>query len=232
MLARAADACATGALAALVTAPVQKSVLMDAGIAVLRTHRVFRAAHAHAARGDAAGRRRGGAPLRVALVTTHLALKDVPPPSRATRSAATLAIVARRAARRNSASPAPRIAVCGLNPHAGEGGHLGREEIDTIAPAIAAARARGIDATGPLPADTVFVPRHARAFDAIVAMYHDQGLPDAQGGELRRRRQRHARAAVHPHVGRSRHRARSRRRSAAGAPPPIRAACTPRSISR
>ena len=67
--------------------------------------------------------------------------------------------------------------MCGLNPHAGEGGHLGREEIDTIAPAIAAARAQGIDATGPVPADTVFVPDHARAFDAIVAMYHDQGLP-------------------------------------------------------
>ncbi len=70
-----------------------------------------------------------------------------------------------------------RIAVCGLNPHAGEGGHLGREEIDVIAPAIAACAAQGIDARGPFPADTVFVPQFARAFDAIVAMYHDQGLP-------------------------------------------------------
>jgi 4-hydroxythreonine-4-phosphate dehydrogenase len=72
---------------------------------------------------------------------------------------------------------APRIAVTGLNPHAGEGGHLGREEIDVIAPAIAAARARGIDAVGPLPADTVFVPNQLARFDAVLAMYHDQGLP-------------------------------------------------------
>jgi 4-hydroxythreonine-4-phosphate dehydrogenase len=79
--------------------------------------------------------------------------------------------------RRRFGIAAPRIAVCGLNPHAGEGGHLGREEVDTIAPAIADARDSGIDAHGPLPADTVFVPSHARAYDAIVAMYHDQGLP-------------------------------------------------------
>jgi len=71
----------------------------------------------------------------------------------------------------------PRVAVCGLNPHAGESGHLGREEIDVIAPAIAAARAAGHDITGPIPADTVFVPNIARRYDAIVAMYHDQGLP-------------------------------------------------------
>ncbi len=116
------------------------------------------------------------APLRVALVTTHLALKDVP--AAITRDAVgeTLGIVGAEL-RAKFGIAAPRIAVCGLNPHAGEGGHLGREEIDAIAPAIAAARAQGIDATGPLPADTVFVPEHARAFDAIVAMYHDQGLP-------------------------------------------------------
>ena len=72
---------------------------------------------------------------------------------------------------------APRIAVCGLNPHAGEGGYLGREEIDAIAPAIARVRAAGVLAEGPLPADTVFVPDIARRYDAIVAMYHDQGLP-------------------------------------------------------
>lgn len=67
--------------------------------------------------------------------------------------------------------------MCGLNPHAGESGHLGREEVDTITPAIADARDAGIDARGPLPADTVFVPSQARSYDAIVAMYHDQGLP-------------------------------------------------------
>jgi 4-hydroxythreonine-4-phosphate dehydrogenase len=112
----------------------------------------------------------------VALVTTHLALKDVPAAITAEAVGATLAIV-RAELQAKFGIAAPRIAVCGLNPHAGEGGHLGREEIDAIAPALAAARAQGIDATGPWPADTVFVPEHARAFDAIVAMYHDQGLP-------------------------------------------------------
>jgi 4-hydroxythreonine-4-phosphate dehydrogenase len=71
----------------------------------------------------------------------------------------------------------PRIAVCGLNPHAGEGGHLGREEIDVIAPAIARAQAAGIDCHGPLPADTAFLPRLIEGCDAVLAMYHDQGLP-------------------------------------------------------
>jgi len=72
---------------------------------------------------------------------------------------------------------APRIAVCGLNPHAGEGGHLGREEIDVIAPAIARARAAGIRCSGPLAADTAFLPRFLADFDVVLAMYHDQGLP-------------------------------------------------------
>ncbi|HET7925574.1 MAG TPA: 4-hydroxythreonine-4-phosphate dehydrogenase PdxA, partial [Rhodanobacteraceae bacterium] len=72
---------------------------------------------------------------------------------------------------------APRVAVLGLNPHAGEGGHLGREEIDAIAPAIAQLRAAGFDVSGPLPADTAFVPAQLERFDAVLAMYHDQGLP-------------------------------------------------------
>jgi 4-hydroxythreonine-4-phosphate dehydrogenase len=116
------------------------------------------------------------AALRVALVTTHLPLKDVPPAITREAVGETLAILAAELAAKFGIA-APRIAVCGLNPHAGEGGHLGREEIDVIAPAIAEARARGVDVTGPLPADTVFVPAQAKAFDAIVAMYHDQGLP-------------------------------------------------------
>jgi 4-hydroxythreonine-4-phosphate dehydrogenase len=116
------------------------------------------------------------APLRVALVTTHIPLADVP--AAITRDAvdATLAIVCAEL-KAKFALASPRIAVCGLNPHAGEGGHLGREEIDVIAPAIAALRAAGHEVTGPLPADTVFVPDIARRYDAIVAMYHDQGLP-------------------------------------------------------
>ena len=176
MLGSAADACASGAMAALVTAPAQKSVLMDAGIP-FSGHTEFFAQRTHTPRvvmllvGGAAA-----APLRVALVTTHLALKDVPAAITHDAVAATVAIVAAEL-RAKFGIDRPRIAVCGLNPHAGEGGHLGREEIEAIAPAIAAVRAQGIDATGPVPADTVFVPGHARAFDAIVAMYHDQGLP-------------------------------------------------------
>jgi hypothetical protein len=96
--------------------------------------------------------------------------------SRGTPSKATLAVVVAEL-RTKFALASPRIAVCGLNPHAGEGGHLGREEIDIIAPAIAAMRDAGHDVTGPFPADTIFVPEIARRFDAIVAMYHDQGLP-------------------------------------------------------
>jgi 4-hydroxythreonine-4-phosphate dehydrogenase len=175
-LARGCDACATGAFAALVTAPVQKSVLMDAGIA-FSGHTEFFAQRTHTPRvvmmlvgGEAA------APLRVALVTTHLPLSAVP--AAITREAvrATIAIVASELAAKFAIAGA-KIAVCGLNPHAGEGGHLGREEIDAITPAIAELAAAGHDVSGPLPADTVFVPDIARRFDAIVAMYHDQGLP-------------------------------------------------------
>jgi len=117
------------------------------------------------------------APLRVALVTTHLALADVARAITRTAVRETLDIVARELAARFRVA-SPRIAVCGLNPHAGEGGHLGREEIEVIAPAIAAAASEShAHFSGPLPADTVFVPDHARRYDAIVAMYHDQGLP-------------------------------------------------------
>jgi 4-hydroxythreonine-4-phosphate dehydrogenase len=176
LLERASDACATGAFSALVTAPVQKSVLMDAGIPFSGHTEFFaqRTRSPHVVMLLVGGAL--DAPLRVALVTTHLALKDVP--AALTRDAvdATLAVVVAEL-RAKFALASPRIAVCGLNPHAGEGGHLGREEIDIIAPAIAAMREAGHDVTGPFPADTIFVPDIARRFDAIVAMYHDQGLP-------------------------------------------------------
>jgi 4-hydroxythreonine-4-phosphate dehydrogenase len=177
MLRDATDACATGAFAGLVTAPMQKSVMMDAGIA-FSGHTEYLAERTHTPRvvmllvgGDAS------APLRVALVTTHLPLAAVP--GAITRDAVreTLAITAAELVAKFGIET-PRIAVCGLNPHAGEGGHLGREEIDVIAPAIADAARAGIARfAGPVPADTVFVPDHARHYDAIVAMYHDQGLP-------------------------------------------------------
>ncbi len=117
------------------------------------------------------------APLRVALATTHLPLSDVPAALTRIALAETLIIVAKELQSKFGIAT-PRIAVCGLNPHAGEGGHLGREEIDVIAPAIADARANGWSGiAGPLSADTLFVPEHVRHYDAVVAMYHDQGLP-------------------------------------------------------
>ncbi len=172
MLVHAVDACATGAFAALVTAPVQKSVMQDAGI-VFSGHTEF---FAERTRTPRVVMLLVGGGLRIALATTHLPLAAVP--AAITREAVlgTIAILAAGLAAQ-FAIPSPRIAVCGLNPHAGEGGHLGREEIDVIAPAIAAARAQGIAVEGPLPADTVFTPAIARRFDAVVAMYHDQGLP-------------------------------------------------------
>jgi 4-hydroxythreonine-4-phosphate dehydrogenase len=173
MLRHAADATAVGAFAALVTAPVQKSAFMDAGIP-FTGHTEFLAERAGVAR--VVMMLVGADALRVALVTTHLPLAAVASAITPTSVAETIAIVAHDLAARFGIAK-PRIAVCGLNPHAGEGGHLGREEIDVISPAIAAARARGLDVDGPFPADTIFVPGHARRFDAIVAMYHDQGLP-------------------------------------------------------
>ena len=175
MLEAACDACATGAMAALVTGPVQKSAIQDAGIP-FSGHIGFFADRTRTPRVVMMLVSDGEPPLRVALVTTHLPLRDVPDAITGLAVAETIAIVRRELAQRFGI-PEPRLAVCGLNPHAGEGGHLGREDIDVIAPALAAAQAGGANVTGPLPADTVFVPAISRRFDAIVAMYHDQGLP-------------------------------------------------------
>ncbi|HEX8738748.1 MAG TPA: 4-hydroxythreonine-4-phosphate dehydrogenase PdxA [Casimicrobiaceae bacterium] len=184
----ACDACATGACAALVTGPVQKATMQDAGLPFIG-HTEFLAARTHTPRvvmmlvgatgtvaGAGAGAGATAAALRVALVTTHLALSDVPKAITHDAVVETLAIVHHELIAR-FAIPTPRIAVCGLNPHAGEGGHIGREEQNIIAPAIAGARRRGIAVDGPLPADTLFVPAIAGRYDVIVAMYHDQGLP-------------------------------------------------------
>jgi 4-hydroxythreonine-4-phosphate dehydrogenase len=172
MLTHATDACATGACGALVTAPVQKSVLIDAGY-TFTGHTEFLAQRTGTPR---VVMLLVGGGLRVALVTTHLPLAAVP--AAITRDGVTETITILAAAlARDFAIEHPRIAVCGLNPHAGEGGHLGHEELYVIAPAIEAARAAGHNVAGPLSADTMFVPDIARRFDAIVAMFHDQGLP-------------------------------------------------------
>jgi 4-hydroxythreonine-4-phosphate dehydrogenase len=172
MLERACDGCMNGEFAAMVTAPVQKSTLMEAGYA-FTGHTEFLAARTRAALpvmlliSDR---------LRVALVTTHLALADVPRAITRERLRTTIRIVNMDLERHFSLAP-PRIAVLGLNPHAGEAGHLGREELDVIGPVIRELRAEGLDIQGPVPADTAFTPRFLQTADVIVAMYHDQGLP-------------------------------------------------------
>jgi 4-hydroxythreonine-4-phosphate dehydrogenase len=168
--------CLAGEFAAMVTGPVQKSTINDAGIA-FTGHTEFLAARTAAP--HVVMLLVGGAPartLRVALATTHLPLAAVPAAITRESLTATLRVVAADLAAKFGIAR-PRIAVCGLNPHAGEGGHLGREEIDVIAPVIETLRAAGLDLAGPLPADTAFVPARSREFDCIVAMYHDQGLP-------------------------------------------------------
>jgi len=115
-------------------------------------------------------------PLRVALVTTHLPVVRVSAALTRESLADTLRILDHDL-RLRFGMKQPRIAVTGLNPHAGEAGHLGREEIDIITPAIEQARTSGIDAAGPFPADTLFVPDVVRRYDAVLAMFHDQGLP-------------------------------------------------------
>ncbi|HEX5122266.1 MAG TPA: 4-hydroxythreonine-4-phosphate dehydrogenase PdxA [Rhodanobacteraceae bacterium] len=179
-LARAADGATTGEFAAIVTAPVHKAVINDAGVP-FTGHTEFFAQRARravvmmlVATGDH-GARNGG-DLRVALATTHLPLAAVPAAITRASLVRTLRILCDDLIQHFRIA-APRIAVLGLNPHAGEGGHLGREEIDEIAPAIAQLRAAGFDVAGPLPADTAFVPAQLARFDAVLAMYHDQGLP-------------------------------------------------------
>ena len=172
MLDRAAQGCLSGEFAAMVTAPVQKSTIIEGGFA-FTGHTEYLA-------------QRSGAPLpvmmlasgnmRVALATTHLPLASVARAITGPLLEAVLAIVDSDLKRWWGLTQ-PRIAVCGLNPHAGESGHLGREELTIIAPAVRQMRARGLDVNGPFPADTIFVPRLMASYDAVLAMYHDQGLP-------------------------------------------------------
>ncbi len=171
-LRRAAQGCLDGHFAGMITAPVHKGVINDAGIA-FSGHTEFLADLTHTEQVVMMLATRG---LRVALVTTHLPLKDVAAAITTERLARVTRIL--HADLRNKFGiDKPRILVCGLNPHAGEGGHLGREEIETIEPALDLLRGEGIDLIGPLPADTLFTPKHLEHCDAVLAMYHDQGLP-------------------------------------------------------
>lgn len=173
---RAIDGALAGEFDAVVTAPVQKSVINDAGIA-FTGHTEYLAQRASAAQVVMmlVGSTKEG-PLRVALATTHLPLAAVPGALTVDGLLAVLRVLFGDLKSRFGL-PAARVAVTGLNPHAGEGGHLGREEIDIIGPAIERMRKSGHAIDGPLPADTVFVPAVAQRYDAVLAMYHDQGLP-------------------------------------------------------
>jgi len=172
LLDRAVDGCLSGEFAAMVTAPVHKGVINEAGVP-FTGHTEYLAA-------------RCGAPLpvmmlvggglRVALATTHLPLAAVPA-ALTPRMLEDVLRILDRDLRRMFAIRKPRILVCGLNPHAGEGGHLGREEIDVIAPVLERLQRAGFKLDGPVPADTAFLPERLARTDAVLAMYHDQGLP-------------------------------------------------------
>jgi len=166
----AVDGCRDGTFAGMVTGPVQKSIINDAGIA-FSGHTEFLAERCGV---ETVVMLLVAGNLRVALATTHVPLAAVPALITRERLTRTLdVLLADLQARFGVASP--RVLVAGLNPHAGEGGHLGREDVDTIAPVCRAYADRGV--VGPLPADTLFTPRVLAGADAVLAMYHDQGLP-------------------------------------------------------
>ncbi|MGY6277412.1 4-hydroxythreonine-4-phosphate dehydrogenase PdxA [Methylomonas sp. MgM2] len=168
---QAALGCMNGTFAAMVTAPVHKGIINDSGLA-FSGHTEFIAEIT------------GGTPvmmlatpgLRVALATTHLPLRQV---SEAITAETLIGVirVLNKDLRERFGIAKPNILVCGLNPHAGEGGHLGLEEMEVIEPALERLRCEGIHLYGPLPADTLFTPKYLDYADAVLAMYHDQGLP-------------------------------------------------------
>ena len=171
-LARACDGCLSGEFAALVTGPVHKGIINDAGVAFTGHTEFFE--------------ERAGAPkvvmmlateeLRVALATTHLPLKAVSDAITPDLLREVITILHDDLQNKFGLAE-PHVLVCGLNPHAGEGGHMGTEEIDTIIPVLEEMRAKGMNLSGPLPADTLFQPKYLDHADAVLAMYHDQGLP-------------------------------------------------------
>jgi 4-hydroxythreonine-4-phosphate dehydrogenase len=175
LLDRAIAGCVAGEFAAMVTAPVHKGVICDGlgGGTPFTGHTEYLAERTRTPR---VVMMLVGGGLRVALVTTHLPLAAVPAAITPAAVEQTVRIL-HAALVRSFGLAAPRILVAGLNPHAGEGGHLGREEIDVIIPVLDRLRAEGLELVGPLPADTLFVPHTLTQGDAVLAMYHDQGLP-------------------------------------------------------
>ncbi len=171
-LTQASDGCLDGTFDALITGPVHKGIINDAGFA-FSGHTEFFAERAGVARVVMMLATDG---LRVALATTHLPLKDVSAAITHHELTETLRIL-EQDLRQKFAIAQPRILICGLNPHAGEGGHLGQEEQQVITPVTEALRREGMQLIGPLPADTLFTPKHLDTADAVLAMYHDQGLP-------------------------------------------------------
>lgn len=171
-LARACDGAISGEFAALITGPVQKSIINDAGIPFIG-HTEFFADRSHCNR---VVMMLATEELRVALATTHLPLLAVP--GAITRECLHEVItILNHDLRTKFGIAEPQIYVCGLNPHAGEGGHMGHEEIDIIIPALEELRQQGMHLIGPLPADTLFQPKYLQHADAVLSMYHDQGLP-------------------------------------------------------
>jgi len=168
----AAELCLSGRASGMVTAPVHKGVINDAGIE-FSGHTEFLAQCAGI---DRVVMMLAAGNLRVALATTHLPLSKVPQAINETDLLTTMRILHSDLQRRFGIA-APKIVVLGLNPHAGEGGHLGREEIEVIEPVLEQLRHEGINLDGPLPADTAFLPERLKEVDAVLAMYHDQGLP-------------------------------------------------------
>jgi len=167
----AAEGCVRGVYQGMVTGPVQKSTINEGGIAYTGTTELL-AGHA----GREVVMMLANDIVRVALATTHLPLREVADAIDAPLLRQVLGIL-HRAMREDFGIADPVVAVLGLNPHAGEEGHLGREELDVMIPVLEALRAEGMRLVGPLPADTAFLPGKLRGFDAVLAMYHDQGLP-------------------------------------------------------
>ena len=172
LLDRAIAGCKAGEFDALTTAPVHKGAINDGGIPFIG-HTEYLAERTGAAQ---VVMMLAGGGLRVALATTHLALKDVPRALTREGLERTIRVLHAELIRRFGIS-APRILVAGLNPHGGEGGYFGREEIEVIGPVLEKLRAEGLRLIGPLPADTLFVPDRLAGADCALAMYHDQGLP-------------------------------------------------------